>query len=342
MGDLPMAGNQLAVIQGGGVPEKFAKEMALAYASIVGCSADQGMGVALTGYCEGLNPVEFKRRYHWIPGKGPSMRADAMLAEFRMNYGGKYKIVKADTESASIIFTDKEGNDFPRAMSRRNLLLSRNPWKKDPGWQKMVPQVQQMIAGGSTDDQIIAALGQHIGDNYGTPFDWENMLFARLVSQSLRKICPELAAGIYTPEEMSDVIEGEVVALAKPAKTVDQLLDEAAKPSATQQVKDAANAVVGAVVDHVASTIDDEQADPNEPALDAEFEVKSDASAEKTTIGNINRILELVKKIWPDKPDQDKAIEGALARRKKTALSLLSPDEAKELIDKLESMANPQ
>ena len=33
------------------------------------------------------------------------------------------------------------------------------------------------------------------------------MLWARLVSRALDKVCPELVAGIYTPEEMRDVID---------------------------------------------------------------------------------------------------------------------------------------
>ena len=45
----------------------------------------------------------------------------------------------------------------------------------------------------------------------------KDMLFARCVSSALRKICPELFHGLYTPEEMQSVAEGRVVE----AKVVD-------------------------------------------------------------------------------------------------------------------------
>jgi hypothetical protein len=316
-------GTALVALQAGSNPVEFATSMGLAYCAVVGCTPDQGAGVALAGYCEGLDPVAFKRRYHWIPGKGPSMRADAMLAEFTMNWGGKYKLIESSPTRCAITFTDAEGNTYERVLTRTDLLLSRNPWKGG-AWKEWVPKVQAWIAAGQTEDQIMAQCWTVFGDNYGTPFDWENMLMARLVSQSLRKICPGLVAGIYTPEEMEDV---EVVStkVEPPRKSVDQLLAEQ-KPVLGHRDTIVVEPAKG-----------DDTPAPFEDVADGDFEPAVEKAA---TEGQTARLLALFEKVWPG--DQA-AIDKVLSKRNVSAVAQLSPAQAKELIDKLEATfkANP-
>lgn len=221
-----MTSNALTVYQKVDNPIAFCDSMAKPIAATVGCNPDQGTAIALTCLCEGLTPLEFVRRYHWIPGKGPSMRADSMLSEFRLNKGGKYKVVEKSSRRAAIEFTDVDGNFYACDLTLRRALLSRWPWAKIDkaaktiGWLAANIKVGELYAANVGEDEIFRTMQPHFKDNWGTEFDWANMLLARLISESLRYIQPELVAGVYTPEEMEDVeIEGTVIATNKTAKT---------------------------------------------------------------------------------------------------------------------------
>lgn len=200
-------------------PLVFAEKMAPAVLAIIGCgNKEAAMGIALDALCKGLTIVEWGRKHHWIPGKGPSDRSDSLLAEFRMNYGGKYKIIEDSTKRCEIEFTDKDGATYNRVMTRTDMMLSRTVWGKQPHWSECVKQVRKLLAEGKTEDQVWLAMQSCFKDNWGTENDWATMMFHRLVSSSLRKICPELAAGVYTPEELEDIPSDTPA--ATPAKPV--------------------------------------------------------------------------------------------------------------------------
>ncbi len=94
-----MGDNALAVYGKVDNPMTFADQMAESVAALISCDVRQGRAMAIQMLCEGLNPMQLQRRYHWIQGR-PSMRADAMRAEFRMNYGGDFEIVEATGDVA--------------------------------------------------------------------------------------------------------------------------------------------------------------------------------------------------------------------------------------------------
>lgn len=132
-----------------------------------------GFVLAATCHTQGISPIEFKRTYHIIDGT-PSMRADAMLAEFR-NRGGRYKIIESsDTRAAAEFTFEKEKNTFEFTMEEAK--KSGYCYKSD---------------------------GKTLKTN------WErsarNMLWARMASNAVRMLCPEIVAGIYTPEETEDM-----------------------------------------------------------------------------------------------------------------------------------------
>lgn len=328
----------LAVYQKVDNPIAFATDMAKTFAAMTGVPLEQGAAVALTCLCEGLTPVDYRRRYHTIDGK-PTMRADAMLAEFRLNHGGDYEIVSRTADLAAINLIDRKNRSYPFSFSWEECLQSRWPWKsgKGPG-----------------DNPV-----NDIKTNYSTPIDRRNMLWARLVSDSIRAVCPELSAGVYTPEEAEDMtVSGSQVtapaAVARP--TVAQIVaagsngngngnghhapQQTAAAQATGDV--AASGTTEAVGDHVEDVVDAEF----EPAADAEGDsgefkvVEDDPTDDNPTPGTISptqvrTLTELIEKLAMPHA----AVESMLAKRGVSAIRSLPKEQAKEIIGKLREKA---
>jgi len=157
----------------------------IARSQMVGCETkEQGVIVAMTCAMEGIHPIEFGRRYHIIKGR-PSMRADRMAAEFRAR-GGKYEIKTLSRECCECEFT----------FEKQKLLVK-------------ITFEDAKLAGWALDSK-----GGIIPQWKKTPDD---MLFARVMSKGVRRLCPEVVAGIYTPEETQDFVEVEV-STPEPAK----------------------------------------------------------------------------------------------------------------------------
>lgn len=317
----------LAVYQKVDNPIAFATDMAKTFAAMTGVPLEQGAAVALTCLCEGLTPVDYRRRYHTIDGK-PTMRADAMLAEFRLNHGGDYEIVSRTADLAAINLIDRKNRSYPFSFSWEECLQSRWPWKsgKGPG-----------------DNPV-----NDIKTNYSTPIDRRNMLWARLVSDSIRAVCPELSAGVYTPEEAEDMtVSGSQVtapaAVARP--TVAQIVaagniqspQQTAAAQATGDV--AASGTTEAVGDHVEDVVDAEF----EPAADAgagseagaESEESTDPTPSTISPTQVRTLTELVEKLQMPHA----AVESMLAKRGVSAIRSLSKEQAKEIIGKLREKA---
>lgn len=166
-----------------------------------------GLVVAMTCFQQRITPLEFVRTYHIIDNK-PAMRADAMAAEFRKR-GGKYKILQRDSEAAKAEFTfEKQTQVFE--CTKEQVKLQGFCFCKD---------------------------GKTVKDNW-QKFP-ENMLWARMMSNAIRVLCPEIVAGVYTPEEIQD-FDSPSPREAKPVTT--QVADEALKktaPAAKKAMKDA-------------------------------------------------------------------------------------------------------
>lgn len=174
-------------------PMAFAGHVGKAFAAsgMFGCkNLAQGQVLALACILEKRNPLELMRTYHIISGK-LSMRADAMLAEFRRR-GGKIKWLK----------TGEDG------------LEARGKWSYDGNALEVGFTLAEAKRAG-----LVKAGG-----------NWEKfpdaMLRARAISKAIRMIAPEIVAGCYAPEELgaggnpeSDVIEAEYVPLENTEKT---------------------------------------------------------------------------------------------------------------------------
>lgn len=151
---------------------------AFAVSGMFGCkNAEAGMVLAMTCMMEGRPPTEIARRYHLIEGK-LSMKAGAMIADFRTAHGGTHRVIKRDHESATIeLSKDGETKQFSISWDQ----IKDEPFTKDRN--------------GNTKA------------NYATPRARMQMMWARLVSDSIEAFCPEVSYGIYTPEEVSDFPE---------------------------------------------------------------------------------------------------------------------------------------
>jgi hypothetical protein len=294
--------NALAVYGKIDNPIVAAQQMSLACAKVCGAkSEEEGFVIALTCQIEGITPIDFVRKYHIIQGK-PSVKADAMLAEFR-KVGGRHKLLECSPNRAAIELTF-EGQTHQFAWTWQEAQESRWPWK-DP-----------------------ADHSEGLKDNWSTPEDRENMLWARLISKSLRRICPEICAGIYTPEEMQDVAETPAIihqpdAPPKDAKAMLQarMAQKAAEPAP-------AEAPAGEVVDAEFTVV------ANEPAsADPPFDMPPDAQG-SITAGQASHLVSLFTALSIAESNQ----KDAYAKRGVERMQDLSKNQAADMIAKLEAV----
>lgn len=143
---------------------------AITRSGFAGCdSIEQGVIVAFTCLAERITPMEFARQYDIIQGK-PTKKAAVMLAEFRSKYGGDFDWIDdgEDGKKATIQLTYKGKEKTPVSFTAEDAkskgLLSKQNWK------------------------------MHLPE----------MLRARASTKALRMHIPEIAAGIYDPNELVD------------------------------------------------------------------------------------------------------------------------------------------
>ncbi|MCE5310749.1 MAG: hypothetical protein LLG20_24175, partial [Acidobacteriales bacterium] len=144
-----------------------------------GCNKrGQGLVLAMSCHLSGMTPLEFRARYHLIEGN-PAMKAEAMLAEFS-KLGGKYK-VQARTADEAKIALEIAGQKQEFGLTWAEAQAEPFVW----AWDK---ETKQKV----------------LKKNWATPRSRMQMLWARVVSDSVRVMCPQVNQGVYTPEEVAD------------------------------------------------------------------------------------------------------------------------------------------
>jgi len=145
------------------------KEMAkISFASSLFSMPNEESMATLMMLCqsEGIHPLQALKRYHIIKGR-PSMRADAMQAEFQ-RAGGKVEWVERSDKKCEATFTHEQGGsvtvDWTIDMAKKAGLLSNPTWTKYP----------------------------------------RQMLTARVISEGVRTVYPAIVTGIYTPDEIEN------------------------------------------------------------------------------------------------------------------------------------------
>ena len=133
----------------------------------------EGFILGVTCQQENMTLMQFKERYHIIQGQ-IAMKSEAMPANL-LELGGEYEIVERSPERAAIKITFKKAT-----------MTSELKWED-----------------AQKEDYVKAKNGQ-LKDNWSTPRRRMQMMWARVVSDGVRAVCPLATRGHYTPEEAVD------------------------------------------------------------------------------------------------------------------------------------------
>ena len=167
----------------------------IAKSQIFGCqNVEQGQILAWECLARKLPPLSLAKRYDVISGK-LSMKAQTMLADFRTG-GGRTHLIEKSPERAAIVMIDNDGAEYEFELT----------WEQVKG--------EPFVYAGR-ESEIIDALNGTDEDRkklklkakYATPRSRGNMLWNRLISDSVRSIAPEINCGQYTPDEIDDFTE---------------------------------------------------------------------------------------------------------------------------------------
>lgn len=235
-------------------------------------------GLMLLCQCEGLNPIAAMKRYHIVEGR-PSMRADAMQAEFLAHGGAIIFHVRTDEMVAATLFSDKTKVDDAarkRAKDRFATMWALDCETDDQKRAKLMVEVSEhSIEGEETIIRTFAdcqAKGITEGRD-GTKANWKTsprqMLTARVITEGVRLVNPGLIAGIYNEDETADIVRQE---------------KEARETPISPEVKERIEMKVEAMIDEAATTDDDlERQRLHKEAIRLEKEVQA-ASPESIAI----------------------------------------------------------
>jgi hypothetical protein len=162
----------------------------VAKSRLYGLSEDQAFTLMLLAESEGLHPIQAVRRFHIIEGR-PSMRADAMQAEFQ-RHGGRLRWIESTAEKCSAEFSHPVHQPEPLlvTVTMKELVESEVAMQ----WPKL-----------REGEQFDPRRGKIMKDAY-KKFP-RQMLRARVISEGVRAVDPGVVVGIYTPEEVSDFEE---------------------------------------------------------------------------------------------------------------------------------------
>jgi hypothetical protein len=156
-------------------------------------SAAQGCIIAAECFITGMPLLEWKRNNHVISGN-PTVPADAMAAKFQQA-GGKIKLIEKSPNMAKAVFT-WQGETYEIAVTWDE--MAKEPTPYDGKEKDIVPL-------------LLAGKTPKLKSKYATPRSRRSMLWARLISDSIRSIAPEVNFGTYTPEESEDMDDVPVV-----------------------------------------------------------------------------------------------------------------------------------
>ncbi len=149
----------------------------------------QGKVLALACAAKRMNPIDVLRQFDVVEGK-LSMKASAMLGELRAR-GGTYEVLRRDAEGAALRITyGSQVREF--AFTWEEAQKEPFVWMKDRKGFKT---------------------------NWASPRARTQMLWARTISDAVRTMAPEIASGIYCPEELGDTCEAD----AEPAQPPQQV-----------------------------------------------------------------------------------------------------------------------
>lgn len=199
---------------------------AIAMSGMFGCQdAHQGLIIALDCYVRGIPLLEYQSRNHMIMGK-PSMKYDAMLADFDAIDGCRHTVIEKSPERASVAFFQTLGGDEIETVFT---LTWEEAQKESFPYEGKEAVILEKLTRGEQPP---------LKAKYATPRSRAIMLFARCVSDAIRSIAPQVSAGRYTPEEIEDMAEiGTLNGTAKQVATAIVAVEQdKPKPVAEKEV----------------------------------------------------------------------------------------------------------
>ena len=153
----------------------------------------EGFLIATTCHQTGMSLLTFGETYHVYQGK-ISMKADAMLARFN-ELGGTHKVVSR-TADLAVIEVTWDGTATPFSLSWEE--AREEPFVYSGGPNKQMEELKKPFEQRS------------LKDKYKTARARMQMLWARVMSDAIRCVCPQANKGSYTPEEVSDFNDAPV------------------------------------------------------------------------------------------------------------------------------------
>lgn len=197
---------------------------AIAASQMFGCETEsQGQVLALHCLATGRDPLSIVESYHLMHGK-LTLKSEEMLARL-VDDGGKYEIIEHSPEAAEISI-EYRGRKFRERFTWEDARLEPFVYQGKP--KDLMPK---LLAG--QYDQL------QLSTNYATPRRRMQHLWARVVSDAVRVIAPNLLRGKYTPEEIHQAaIEDGKVSPATPMPLVESTEESEAFDAAFEVVQD--------------------------------------------------------------------------------------------------------
>jgi len=196
---------------------------AIAASQMFGCETEsQGQVLALHCLATGRDPLSIVESYHLMHGK-LTLKSEEMLARL-VDDGGTYEIVQHSPEAAEIAITYR-GRKFRERFTWEEARLEPFVYQGKP--KDLMPK---LLAG--QYDQL------QLSTNYATPRRRMQHLWARVVSDAVRVIAPNLLRGKYTPEETYQAaIEDGKIPPTKPMPLVEPTQESEAFDAAFEVVE---------------------------------------------------------------------------------------------------------
>lgn len=210
-----MSRDLITVYDGMQDPLAFIKQMgqSIAKSQFFSCAnIEQGEVLAMECMARRIPPLTLAERYHMIHGK-LSMKSDTMLAEL-VRHGGTYKMVARSADSASVWIKNSRGDEQTFSLAWGEALAEPFVYAGKES------SVVEALASGKTDKLKIK-------DKYATPRSRMQMLWARVVSDGVRAMCPEAIAGSYAPEEVGDFDDSGQAEATAPVDPIDVVRQQA-------------------------------------------------------------------------------------------------------------------
>lgn len=269
----------------------------------------QGKVLALECFARKCPPLMLAQRFDIIHDK-LSMKSDAMRTDFEEK-GAKFRLVERTPDVVSA--------DLERDGVIQRFTLT---WEEA----RLEPFPYQMGKGVKEDDiidQIEAGNPPKLKPKYRTPRSRMQMLWQRLVSDSVRAMDPSVVCGMYSAAEIEDLPEN------------------ASKPGLSVTSHDDDDDVVDAEV--VSSTVADapvEKPAANKPKTTTvnDSPAKSQLSVEASTMCTAEQSTR-IKVLWGELGATVEQRNKQLESRGVTTCRQLTTDQATELIGKLEAAA---